>query len=65
MNNNKCPCYGCTDRSITCHDECKKYIDWKTERDAIRDKESKERALKGDISALKTSVIERVRAKKR
>ena len=25
----KCPCRGCTDRTITCHGVCKKYQKWK------------------------------------
>ena len=33
----KCPCKGCTDRTVTCHSVCKKYEDWKIEDRAIKD----------------------------
>ena len=29
----RCPCKGCTDRTITCHSVCNKYIDWKKNKD--------------------------------
>lgn len=31
----KCPCKGCTDRTITCHGVCKKYQDWKKNREEV------------------------------
>ena len=30
----KCPCRGCTDRTITCHGVCERYQEWKKENDA-------------------------------
>ena len=33
----KCPCKGCTDRTLTCHSVCRRYEDWKIERAAIKD----------------------------
>lgn len=30
-----CPCKGCTDRTLTCHGFCKRYKDWKQEREEI------------------------------
>ena len=27
----KCPCKGCTDRTLTCHGVCDRYKAWKTE----------------------------------
>ena len=65
MINKKCPCYGCNDRSITCHDECKKYIEWKRERDAIHEIEVKERAFKHEFNSFKQSVVKKVRNRKR
>lgn len=36
-----CPCKDCSDRSPTCHSECKRYIDWKNihneEQQRLRD----------------------------
>ena len=29
----KCPCKGCTDRTVTCHGVCKRYQKWKKELD--------------------------------
>lgn len=60
-----CPCYGCEDRSITCHSECKKYIDWKAEHDARREQQAKERAFKQEYNDFKQSVIKKVRKNKR
>ena len=31
----KCPCFGCEDRHITCHVYCKGYKDWKRAHDEI------------------------------
>lgn len=33
----KPPCYGCSERHPVCHDHCQPYLDWKAERDAIRE----------------------------
>ena len=30
----KCPCRGCTDRTITCHGVCRRYQDWKKQDEA-------------------------------
>ena len=61
MVNNKCPCYGCEDRTAICHDDCKKYISWKIEHDARREQEAKERAFRHEINDFKQSVIQKVR----
>jgi hypothetical protein len=29
------PCKDCTDRHVGCHGKCKKYIDWKEEKDKL------------------------------
>lgn len=29
----KCPCRGCTDRTVTCHGVCKRYQEWKKYND--------------------------------
>ena len=29
----KCPCRGCTDRTVTCHGVCKRYQEWKKEHE--------------------------------
>lgn len=65
MINNKCPCYGCKDRTEICHSECKKYIDWKAEHDAKREQDARERALKWDINDFKTEAIKKVRKGKK
>ena len=31
------PCYGCTERSATCHAECEKYLAYRKQVDAQRD----------------------------
>lgn len=33
----KCPCKGCTDRTITCHSVCSKYEEWKIYDRAVKD----------------------------
>ena len=65
MNNSKCPCYGCNDRSITCHSECEKYIDWKTEHDAERERIRQERELNRDFTYYKDYAIQKVRNRNR
>ena len=59
-----CPCFKCEDRHITCHDTCKRYLNWKEEHEAIRDKARKERELNQQITELKEATIKRVRCKK-
>ena len=65
MNNIKCPCYGCNERNTVCHDDCKKYIDWKINHEAERERESKERALKWLYNDIKANAIEKVRKRKK
>jgi hypothetical protein len=49
----KCPCKGCTDRTVTCHGVCKRYEEWKKEHEIkkkwLRDQApyTSEGALKG------------------
>ena len=31
----KCPCKGCTDRTIVCHSLCRRYTEWKEERENV------------------------------
>ena len=31
----KCPCKGCTERTVTCHGVCRRYQEWKMERDNV------------------------------
>lgn len=31
----KCPCKGCTDRTLTCHGFCDEYKAWKAEREQV------------------------------
>lgn len=31
-----CPCRGCEERTPACHDACKKYGEWKKEREAVK-----------------------------
>lgn len=58
------PCKDCKDRAVGCHAICKKYIEWKKERDAILEKINKERDLKYDYYDHKIRVIRKVRGKK-
>lgn len=32
----KCPCYGCEDRKVGCHGQCKKYKDWQESKPKIK-----------------------------
>lgn len=36
MKINTSPCKGCEDRTITCHSECDKYIDFKNKNEEIK-----------------------------
>lgn len=31
----KCPCKGCTDRTVTCHAMCERFEAWKKGREAV------------------------------
>ena len=37
------PCKNCTERSVSCHDNCSKYISYKKTINAIREKDTEER----------------------
>lgn len=37
------PCKDCTDRYIACHDFCEKYIEWRQEFDATKERIFKQR----------------------
>lgn len=39
------PCKDCTDRSVGCHCNCKRYIEWKNEIAKVKDNIAKERDL--------------------
>lgn len=39
------PCKGCSERSATCHTDCRKYLAWKEEADGIRAKIEHERNM--------------------
>lgn len=39
----KNPCYGCVERIFGCHAGCAKYIAWRSEHTALREKISEER----------------------
>lgn len=32
----KSPCYGCQNRTVTCHSDCEKYLEYRNECDRIR-----------------------------
>lgn len=34
------PCKGCEDREVGCHADCKRYADWKVEKDRLREERS-------------------------
>ena len=57
----KCPCKGCTDRTITCHGVCRLYQEWKeqAEKEAewLRDQlpVTSEHILKQHFRKLKTA----------
>ena len=38
------PCYGCTERDVSCHGGCDKYLAWKDEMEAAKEKERKARS---------------------
>ena len=41
----KCPCKGCTERTVGCHANCEKYKKWRTDYEAEM-KEAKKRSLR-------------------
>lgn len=58
-----CPCKGCTfesGRSITCHDECEKYLEWREEYQKARKRYDEERrALNEEIYSYKKAYTQR------
>lgn len=44
------PCFGCTDRHVSCHSTCQKYAEWghklNTQREAIRAEKQKNNRLR-------------------
>ena len=40
-----CPCKGCKDRELACHDKCSKYQKWKVWRNEVLEREKKEHQL--------------------
>ena len=43
------PCIGCEDRTINCHDTCKRYLDWKAD---ISDRFNARLKIKDDYAPL-------------
>lgn len=41
--NRDCPCKGCKERYLACHDSCKKYKEWTENEKKIKDKAKQER----------------------
>ena len=39
------PCYGCEDRSIDCHSDCQKYLEWTKQIKELRKKRLEEERL--------------------
>lgn len=38
---NPAPCYQCPDRVPACHDRCRRYQEWKAERERVREAQAK------------------------
>ena len=59
----KCPCNGCTDRTITCNGVCKKYHDWKKNREDVNNWLIEQRPITSEAAAKKfrEKVIKRAR----
>ena len=55
----KCPCRGCTDRTITCHGVCKRYQEWKKEHEDEKEWLRKQKPQTSE--ALRKREIEKVR----
>ena len=32
-----CPCRNCNDRHVSCHSDCDKYIEWRTQLNAVNE----------------------------
>lgn len=39
----KCPCHGCKERHLNCHDSCEGYLAWSKERQKASEAEKRER----------------------
>lgn len=46
---NKSPCYKCVERIFGCHSGCGKYIAWRSEHTAIRQRIQEEKRKENDI----------------
>jgi hypothetical protein len=57
--NTKVPCFNCSNRSMTCHSECEKYIKYSRQRTTIRANIQKERKASSEFHLYRTSTFER------
>jgi hypothetical protein len=55
--NGKAPCYGCSERAKNCHDNCKKYIEWKAEYDRKKNTANAIRRGSEDVSLYQAQVM--------
>ena len=46
----QCPCKNCQERMIGCHSSCQKYIDWTAERAVEKEKENKQKIVRGRVT---------------
>lgn len=46
---NKVPCLNCQDRIVSCHSNCKKYLDFKKEHKILKDKINKNKQMYNDL----------------
>lgn len=60
----KCPCKGCTDRTITCHGVCLKYKDWQIYDRAVKEDLKERNSQRFCEYAIRAS-WEKLRRKKR
>lgn len=56
----KCPCKGCDDRYLTCHDHCSLYAEYKAKLKFIQDQKAKE----NDEIAFNRTIMKKVRKEK-
>lgn len=58
------PCYGCQDRTGTCHSECKKYLGYKQENDEKREKSFAERKSRNSLRSYHIDLARKIKKRK-
>jgi hypothetical protein len=59
VTNKKVPCFYCSNRSVTCHSDCERYLAYKKERDAVNENVRKQKQAINELNSLHFSGIEK------